>query len=285
MRAPAARFRRRQMLGQYRIEKLLAKGATAEVFAALDTALGIRVALKVPHSHLDATMLDCIRQEIRLVAKLEHPNIMPIRTASEIDGHLVIVQPLGTESLADRLARRMSRERVLEVAGQLFRALAHAHAKRVAHCDVKPDNIVLFEDGLVRLADFGLARFAIHSIEASGSGTVGFMAPEQALGRPSVRSDVFSAGLVLYRMMAGDVPEWPFEWPYPGLSRARRGYHIDLLELVRHATRVDSRRRFEHAGPLLEAFERIRPYALLARPRVPATPAKRTSTKRPPRRA
>lgn len=264
MRAPAVRFRRRQMLGQYRIEKLLARGATAEVFAAHDTELGIRVALKVPHSHLDATMLDSIRKEVRLVAKLEHANIMPVRTASEIDGHLVIVQPLGVESLADRLGRRLGRERVLDIAGQLFAGLAHAHAKRVVHCDVKPDNIVLFEDGRVRLADFGLARFAVNSINASGSGTVGFMAPEQALGRPSARSDVFSGGLVLYRMMAGDVPEWPFEWPYPGLERAQRGYHLDLIELVRHATRVDSRKRFENAGPMLEAFRRIRPTALRA---------------------
>lgn len=263
VKVPAARFRRRQMLGQYRIERLLAKGGTAEVFAAHDTALGIRVALKVPHSHLEGEMLESIRREIRLVAKLDHPNIMPIRTASEIDGHLVIVQPLGVESLADRLGRRMGREKVLEIAGQVFAGLAHAHAKRVMHCDVKPDNIVLFEDGTVRLADFGLARFALHSIEASGSGTVGYMAPEQALGRPSARSDVFSAGLVLYRMMAGDVPEWPFEWPYPGLARARRGYHKDLLELVRHATQVDSRRRFETAAPLLEAFQRLRPRALL----------------------
>jgi serine/threonine protein kinase len=262
VKVPVARFRRRQMLGQYRIERLLAKGATAEVFAAHDTELGIKVALKVPLSNLEGAMLDSIRQEVRLVAKLDHPNIMPVRTASEIDGHLVIVQPLGIESLADRLGRRLGRERVLDITGQLFAGLAHAHAKRVMHCDVKPDNIVLFDDGTVRLADFGLAKLAVHSIEASGSGTVGYMAPEQALGRPSARSDVFSAGLVLYRMLAGALPEWPFEWPYPGLARARRGFHPDLLELVRHATLVDSRKRFENAVPLRDAFERIRPYAL-----------------------
>lgn len=263
MRVPATRFRRRQRLGQYRIEKLIATGGTAEVFAAHDTALGISVALKVPHAHLDAATLDSIRKEVRLVAKLEHPNIMPVRTATEIDGQFVIVQPLGKESLADRLARRLARERVLDIAGQLFAGLAHAHARRVMHCDVKPDNIVLFEDGTVRLADFGLAKLAVHSIEASGSGTVGYVAPEQALGRPSARSDVFSAGLVLYRMLAGKVPSWPFEWPYPGLARAQRGYHADLIELVRHATQVDSRKRFESAVPLRDAFERIRPAALL----------------------
>ncbi len=264
MGSPAARFRRRQMLGQYRIERRLASGATAEVFAALDTELGIRVALKVPHDHLDKATLDSIRQEVRLVAKLDHPNIMPVRTAGEIAGHLVIVQPLGIESLADRLARRISRERVLDIAGQLLAGLAHAHTQRVMHCDVKPDNIVLFDDGRVRLADFGLAKLAVHSIAASGSGTVGYVAPEQALGRPSARSDVFSAGLVLYRMMAGTVPEWPYEWPYPEHARARRGYHPDLLELVRHATQVDSRKRFESAVPLRDAFERLRARALRA---------------------
>jgi serine/threonine protein kinase len=240
--------------------------------------------LKVPLSNLDAAMIESIRQEVRLVAKLDHPNIMPVRTASEIDGHLVIVQPLGVESLADRLGRRMGRERVLDITGQLLAGLAHAHAKRVMHCDVKPDNVVLFEDGTVRLADFGLAKLTVHSIEASGSGTVGYMAPEQALGRPSARSDVFSAGLVLYRMLAGALPEWPFEWPYPGLERARRGFHRDLIELVRHATLVDSRKRFENAVPLRDAFERIRPYALLGASRSTVrengAPKRRTTARR-----
>lgn len=246
------------MLGQYRIERLLARGGSAEVYSAMDTELGIPVALKVPHDHLDQGTLESIRREVRLVAKLEHPNIMPIRTAGTIGERLVIVQPLGVESLYDRMARRMSRALVLDIAEQLLEALAHAHSKRVVHCDVKPDNIVLFEGGLVRLADFGLARMATRSIEASGSGTVGYMSPEQALGRPSARSDVFSAGLVIYRMMAGHVPEWPFAWPYPGLQRMRRGYPKDLLEWIRKATDVDSRRRYANAGPMLEEFKRIR---------------------------
>ncbi len=250
-------FKRRERVGQYRIERRLASGGFADVYKAYDTVEGIHVALKVPHPHLiQEHSLEVFRREVRLVAKLDHPNILPIKTAGTIGGHFMIVTPLGDENLADRMTRRMARTTALSYAEQMLDALACAHASRIAHCDVKPENMLLFPNNRLRLADFGLARVVMRTLRASGSGTVGYLAPEQALGKPSLRSDVFSVGLVLWKLSSGEVPEWPFRWPYPGLARVRRGWRPGWIELVRRATEVDESRRYASAVPMLQAFRK-----------------------------
>ena len=173
----------------------------------------------------------------------------PSRTRGYVEGRFVIVSLLGEGTLAERLRRRMSLRTALDLGEQLLAGLAHAHENNVIHCDVKPENFILFPDKTLRLTDFGIALVALRTMEASGSGTIGYMAPEQALGRPSVRSDVFAAGLVLYRMFAGTGPrEWPFEWPPPGYERIRRRLHPDLIEIMRRSLRLDPRQRFDDRG-------------------------------------
>lgn len=259
---PARRLRQRQRFGQYRIDRHLGTGGFSSVYAATDTVSGIPVALKVLHDVGGDEGYEALRREVRIAARLEHPNILPIRTAGTVEDRFVIVSPQAEESLDERLKRRMGARTAVEIGGQLLAALAEAHARRIVHCDVKPDNVLLFSDGTVRLADFGLARLALKSIDASGSGTVGYMAPEQALGKPSLRSDVFSAGLVLWRMMAGAVPEWPFAWPFPGADRARRLFSKELVELVRRAVLVDERKRFASCVPMEREFRRLAPRAV-----------------------
>ena len=251
-------------------------GGFAEVYKAYDTVEGIRVALKVPHPHLtDRENLDAFRKEVRLVASLDHPAILGIKTAGLVDGVFVVVSALAEETLADRLTRRISRKRALEVMGALLDGLAYAHGRRVIHCDVKPENVLLFKGDRVRLADFGLARLALRTLDAlqtcpgtevtldaSGSGTVGYMAPEQALGRPSLRSDVFSLGMILWRLMGGGLPAWPYRWPYDRLDRVRRGWSEEMIRIARRATEVDEAKRFADARALRAAFERARPRAL-----------------------
>src|SRR5690606_36135308 len=134
----------------------------------------------------------------------------------------VIAVPLGKGSLADRMRKRMSMETFLDYARQMLSAVAHAHRHRIVHCDVKPENFLLFPDGRLRLADFGIAKIAQRTLRGSGSGTIGYIAPEQAMVRPSFRSDVFSLGLILWQMLTGELPEYPFTWPLPGLQRLRR---------------------------------------------------------------
>ncbi len=261
--APLPPLRRRQMLGQYRIEGKLSSGGFADVFRAYDTVEGIRVALKVPFQDiLDASTLDTFRREVRVVAQLDHPNILSIKTAGTIDGRFVIVTPLGLESLEDRMKRRMARKTALSFMGQLLEALACAHRRRIVHLDIKPENLILFAENRLRLADFGLARVHERTITGSGSGTVGYLAPEQALGKPSLRSDVFAAGLILWKLMSGELPQWPFRWPLPSAAKAERAYHPDLVRLVRKSLAVDDARRFATAVPMLQAFRKLERRAL-----------------------
>jgi serine/threonine-protein kinase len=250
-------------LGKYRLERTLGQSLYSHVFQALDTVEGVRVALKVPHRQWVSTqVLEDFRREARMAARLLHPHILPLKNAEFIDGYFVIAYPLGERTLADRLQRRMSLATALRFAEQMISAVAHAHQHRIIHCDVKPENFILFRDNTLRLTDFGIAKVAYQTLRASGSGTVGYVAPEQAMGRPGFHSDVFSLGLILYRMLAGHLPEWPYEWPPPGWERLRRRVHPAFLDFLRRAMAVDPRKRFANAVVMLRAFRRIKSRAL-----------------------
>ena len=253
----------RQRLGKYLIRSRLAEGGFASVYKATDTIAGFSVALKIPHPDLMRTeTLETFRREVRLTARLDHPNILPIKDAGFVDGLFVIASPLGEQTLGDRVQKRMTNQTVICLAQQMLGALAHAHKKGVIHCDIKPENFILFPENQIRLADFGIAKVARRTVKASGSGTVGYIAPEQAMGKPSMRSDVFSLGLVLYRMFSGRLPEWPFEWPPPGFDRVRKSLHPDLVRFLQKCLQVDDRKRFHDAGRMQTAFDRLRPHAL-----------------------
>lgn len=264
-RPSQAPLRPRQMLGKYRIRRRVGAGAFATVYEAYDTIEGIRVALKVPHpDQLDKESLELIHREVRLTARLDHENILPLRNAMTIDGYFVIATPLGEQTLTDRLRHRLGPKTALSYTEQLLDALAYAHERRIIHCDIKPDNVILFPDGHVRLADFGIARVALRTrtIMGSGQGTVGYIAPEQALGKVSFRSDVFSMGLLIYRMFAGALPEWPFDWPPPGHDRLRRTISRDFIAFIRRSIEVRERKRFSDGVRMERAFLKLAPRAL-----------------------
>jgi serine/threonine-protein kinase len=249
----------RQTLGKYRIIRRIARGGFADVFEALDTVEGVRVAVKIPHPYMitDAS-LDDFQREAQLNAKLDHPNILPIKNADYIDGLFAIIYPMGRYSLGDRLKRRISLRIAVEFVDQILDALAHAHQNRVIHCDVKPDNFIVFPGNRLRLTDFGLAKMPLHTLTNSNLGTVGYIAPEQAMGKPSFRSDVFSAGLVIYEMFTRELPSWPFDWPLTGYDKAKRKIHPEFIALLRRALEVDERKRFPDARRMRNAFRRIR---------------------------
>ncbi|MCA8998823.1 MAG: serine/threonine protein kinase [Planctomycetaceae bacterium] len=252
-------IRARQRLGKYRIEKRLSEGGFATVYRAFDTIEGVHVALKIPHgTPLTDDALKDFRREVRMAAKLEHPNILRLKDASLIDDHFVITFPLGERTLADRLAKRVSLKTALGFAEQMLEALAYAHQQRIVHCDVKPENMVLFAGDQLKLADFGIAKFAQKTIRGSGTGTVGYMAPEQAMGKPSPRSDVFSAGLIIYRMLSGEWPDWPYDWPPPGIQRLRRRVHPDFVAFLQKAIDPDPRRRYRDAEQMRNAFLKLK---------------------------
>ena len=258
-----SKLRVRQKLGKYRIERRLGEGGFAAVYQAMDTIQGIRVALKVPHAeHVTKEVLNDFRKEVRTLSRLEHENILPIKDASIIDERFVIVTPLGKKTLDERLKSRFSIDTALDLAEQLLEGVAHAHEQRIVHCDIKPENILLFDDGSLRLGDFGIAKVAQKTLRGCGTGTVGYMAPEQAMGKPSFRSDVFSLGLILYRMLAGEWPEYPYHWPPPNFQRLKLRAHPDLISFLKKAIDPDPKKRFADGGQMLNTFQRLKNKAL-----------------------
>lgn len=255
----ARQIRVRQKLGKYIIEKKLGEGGFAAVYRALDTIEGIRVALKIPYpQYVGPSVLDSFRREVRLIARLNHPHILSVKNAEFIDGHFVIAMSLGERSLADRLCKRLSSELALEFTRQILEAVAYAHQQRIIHCDIKPENLILFPEQQLKLTDFGIARVAQRTVQGSGSGTVGYVAPEQAMGKPSFRSDVFSIGLIVYRMVSGHLPEYPFDWPPEGIERVQERFSASLLEWLKKSMDPSPKRRFEDAQQMLNAYRRIR---------------------------
>lgn len=252
-----------ERLGKYRLERKLGEGGFASVYRALDTIEGIRVALKIPHPHFTTSeFLEEFRREVRLAARLQHPRILSVKNAEFINSRFVIAMPLGEQALSERLMYRISRATALDYAEQILDAMAFAHSHRVIHCDVKPENFILFPENTLMLTDFGIAKISHRTVAASGSGTIGYMAPEQAMGKPSFRSDVFSIGLLIYRMLTGTLPAWPFSWPSPGYDRLRGRQHPDLIQFLRRAIEIEPRKRFKDAQQMYRVLQRIKPKSL-----------------------
>jgi serine/threonine-protein kinase len=251
----------RTRLGKYRIDRKIGEGGFAVVYRAYDLIEDIPVALKIPHTRfLNKKSIGEFKREVRIAASLEHPHILPIKNAMFIGKLLVIASPLGEESLEDRLSRRLALRTALSFTEQMISAVAFAHASNIIHRDIKPDNFILFPEQQVKLSDFGIAKIAFQTraLSAGGTGTLGYLSPEQALGKPSFRSDVFSLGLVLYRMFAGVLPEWPYK-PLPGGEKLRRSAPPEFIDFLRKCIQVDERLRYQDGLKMQSAFERIQP--------------------------
>lgn len=253
-------LRARQKIGKYRILGRLASGPLADVYSAYDTIHRSRVALKIPRPSRLASH-EAFLHEVQVAVKLRHPNILSVVNASYIDDHFVIAMELGEQSLAERLERRIATARALDLAGQALAALAFAHEHKVIHCDIKPDNFILFAGNRLKLADFGFAKISLHTLKASGSGTIDYIAPEQAMGRPKFQSDVFSLGLVLYRLFSGKLPEWPYEWPLAGYDRLAARVRPELIGILKKAIQLDPQKRYANAIEMQAAFERLQSHA------------------------
>jgi serine/threonine-protein kinase len=264
---------------RYRVGDRIARGGMATVYAGMDTRLDRPVAIKIMHPGYaeDAAFVARFTREARSAARLSHPNVVSVFDQGEDGGTVFLVMEyVAGRTLRDLLQERgrLSPAETIEVMEPVLGALAAAHQAGIVHRDVKPENVLLADDGRVKVADFGLARAA----SAAGSsqatqgvliGTVAYLSPEQVeRGIADARSDVYSAGIVMYELLTGTPPyagESPMAVAYahvhedvPAPSQTRPGLHPALDALVVKSTRRDPDERPADAGRLLAAVHEVR---------------------------
>jgi serine/threonine protein kinase/TolB-like protein/Tfp pilus assembly protein PilF len=212
--------------GRYTILSLIGKGGMGEVYLAQDKSLSRKVALKILSEKFadDLELLRRFEREAETASALNHPNILTVYEFGKEDGlHFITTEFIEGETLREKLKReRLSFTQILNIAEQTASALAAAHSAGIIHRDVKPENIMLRGDGLVKVLDFGLAKFIekseehdpdavtqpyVHTQPGTVMGTVFYMSPEQARGKPiDERSDIWSLGVILYEMITARLP-------------------------------------------------------------------------------
>jgi predicted Ser/Thr protein kinase len=256
---------------RYEVEALCGSGGMSSVFRARDRLLDRHVALKILHEHHagDDEYVERFRREARAVAQLSHPHIVTVIDRGADDGRQFIVfEYVDGENLKQLVGRngRLPLRRALEVAIAVADGLAFAHATGLVHRDVKPQNVLLDEEGEVKVTDFGIARSldVEHSVTQTGAvlGTSNYLSPEQASGKPvTAATDVYSLGIVIWELLTGEVP-FPGEnfvavalrhlnEEPPDLRELRPDVPPRLAAAVARALAKEPERRF----PSMQAFE------------------------------
>jgi serine/threonine protein kinase/tetratricopeptide (TPR) repeat protein len=263
-------------ISHYEILDKIGEGGMGEVFLARDTRLGRNVALKfVPgHFHGDESARQRLIREATAASKLSHANIVSLYDIGEdADRDFIVMEYVDGRSLGDMIASNaFSLAETIDVASQICRALAAAHANDVIHRDIKSDNILVTTDGEVKILDFGLAKIEGQSRltdDGSTVGTASYMSPEQIQGEDvDRRSDLFSLGVLFYEMITG---RKPFEGehraaisysilneePEP-LARFKAGVPDELQRIVGKLLRKDKETRYQIAGGVLADIEALK---------------------------
>ncbi len=264
--------------GRYRVEGRVAKGGMATVYTALDTRLDRIVALKIMHPAMaeDDEFVARFIREAKSAARLSHPNVVAVYDQGTDDDLVFLaMEYVEGRTLRDvlRESQRLDPAKALAILTPILAALAAAHDAGIVHRDVKPENVLIADDGRVKVADFGLARAmtaASHTATAGVLiGTVAYLAPEQVTrGIADARSDVYAAGILLYEMLTGHPPydgETPISVAYrhvhedvPAPSAVVPGLPASLDALVASATDRDPDLRPADAGALLATLAQVR---------------------------
>jgi eukaryotic-like serine/threonine-protein kinase len=259
--------------GRYRVIRRLGSGGMADVFEAEDQQLGRRVALKVLHPRFaeDAQFVERFRREASSAAGLAHPNVVAIFDRGEWEGTSYISMELVEGRTLKEIIRGKGPappEAAVDITLQILRAARYAHKHGIVHRDIKPHNVLIDQDGRVRVTDFGIARAGTSDMTETGSimGTAQYLSPEQAQGRPvDARSDLYAIGIVLYELLTGTVPfdaESPVtvalkqvnETPVPPRERVPE-IPAALDAIVLRAMEKDPARRFADADEFIAALE------------------------------
>ena len=265
--------------GRYRLEERVARGGMSTVYAATDLRLHRTVAVKVMAEHLahDPTFVDRFTREARAAAMLSHANVVSVSDQGSDQGLVFLVMELVRgRTLRDLLSARgrLTVAEAFAVLDPVLAGLTAAHRAGIVHRDIKPENVLIGVDGVVKVADFGLARAVVGTGQTSQTGgvligTVAYLSPEQLeRGRADARSDIYAAGIVLYEMLTGHPPfggDTPLAVAYqhvhhdvPAPSAAVPGLPWQVDELVARSTRRDPAGRPIDAGALLAELSDVR---------------------------
>jgi serine/threonine-protein kinase len=257
-------FFRGQIVGKYKILSTLGSGGFGTVYLAEDTWIDKKVALKVPHKqNLDFGEL---LREPRLLATLNHPNIVTILTAEKQENvFFIVMEFVPGETLETIIAREgpLDINRALDCTCQISNAVDHAHKQGVLHRDLRPSNVLVTDRGLLKVADFGTSRFL--EIAAHGTTVIGsppYMAPESFQGKAVFASDIYSLGVTMYQMLTGVLP---YDTPAPAdLDRLMKGELLTaprlknpkvpkaINDIVLKAMAPEIHARYQRAGELLD---------------------------------
>ena len=272
-------------LGPYRVTGRLGSGGMGEVYLAEDMRLGRKVALKVLLAHFtrDEERVRRFQQEARAASALNHPNIVTIHEIGEVTSrHFIVTEVIEGETLRRHLENaEIELTEALDIAIQIGSALSAAHAAGIVHRDIKPDNVMIRADGIVKVLDFGLAKLTelksgefqaatlINTQEGLVMGTAHYMSPEQARGfLVDARTDIWSLGVVLYEMIASRVP---FDGETGSdvmaailgrepitLARHKPEVPTELEWIVKKALRKDREERYQTAKELLTDLKNLK---------------------------
>ncbi len=282
---------RGQSLGKYKIIGPLGSGGFGTVYLAQDTWIDKKVAIKVPHRQgLDFGEL---LREPRLLASVSHPNIVAITTAEKQDNvFFIVMEYVPGETLENMIATRgaLDLNRAIDFTCQICNAVDHAHKQGVIHRDLRPANVLVGENDMLKVADFGTSRFL--EIAAHGTTVIGsppYMAPEQFHGKAVFASDLYSLGVTMYQMMTGVLP---YDTPAPAdLDKLMSGELVSpprlknpsipksINNIVMKAMAPDLSERYQRASDLLEDVLAARNAARTP----PPSAAARSSSPRSPR--
>ncbi len=262
--------------GRYRLDAQVGSGGMSTVYRAFDTVLERQVAIKLMHREIasDSDQLERFRREARAVAQLNHPHIVGVIDAGEDENMPYIVfEFIEGETLKDHIRRagRLPVGESVAYAIEIARALGAAHERHIVHRDVKPQNVLIDEEGAARVTDFGIARtLTEEGLTADGRvlGTTDYVSPEQALGQPvGPPSDLYSLGVVLFEMLTGDVPFHGENQvavamkhvrdELPDVQLRRPEASSALAAVVDKATAKDVERRYADSRELIDDLEDV----------------------------
>ena len=201
--------------GRYEIVKSIGEGGMANVYLAVDVILNRNVAVKVLRGDLasDDKFIRRFQREAKSVSELSHPNIVEVYDVGEENGqHYIVMEYIEGKTLKQLIQKRggLTVPEVVDIMSQLTDGLAHAHEAYIIHRDIKPQNIMILDNGMVKITDFGIAM-ALNATQLTQTnsvmGSVHYLPPEQAAGKSAtVKSDIYSAGILMYELLTGSVP-------------------------------------------------------------------------------